>query len=235
MLKCNGKTFMNIQEAVQWLLNNNALIFVCTENYAADTEIPLSALANPSPANPKIGSVVMFADGKISPITGLTDDLFTVGAEYIGPIPLLETIVDKDGHSRFIEGTGATPVLQLAGGSGSTYDVTYAKWSLSGTHFMAVLAFIVHPVGNTKFTDVQWRLDDIPEWVREKIVPTAAVVVDRKPAALYDSNGNILQEINIGLMKDPDKSVRLTNLAQSIETNVDNMLRIQFDLLIDDE
>lgn len=82
MLRCNGKTFMNLQEAVQWLLNNNALFFLCTEDYAADTEISLEELVNPSPANPKIGSLVLFADGKISTITGITDDSFTVGSEY---------------------------------------------------------------------------------------------------------------------------------------------------------
>lgn len=82
MLKCNGKTFMNFQEAVQWLLNNNALFFMCNEDYAADTEISLEELVNPSPANPKIGSLVLFADGKISPITGITDDSFTVGSDY---------------------------------------------------------------------------------------------------------------------------------------------------------
>ena len=83
MLKCNGKTFMNLQEAVQWLLNNNALFFMCNEDYAADTEISLSELVNPSPANPIIGSLVLFADGSIAAITGITDDSFTVGSDAI--------------------------------------------------------------------------------------------------------------------------------------------------------
>lgn len=83
MLKCNGKTFMNLQEAVQWLLNNNALFFMCNEDYAADTEISLSELVNPSPANPKIGSLVLFADGNIATITGITDDSFIVGSDAI--------------------------------------------------------------------------------------------------------------------------------------------------------
>lgn len=83
MLKCNGKTFMNLQEAVQWLLNNNALFFMCNEDYAADTEISLEELVNPSPANPKIGSLVLFADGNIATITGITDDSFIVGSDSI--------------------------------------------------------------------------------------------------------------------------------------------------------
>ena len=65
MLKIEGKTFMNIQEAVQWLLDNNALPFQSSANYIANTEIGMGTIVNPSPAKVRIGSLIFFADSKI--------------------------------------------------------------------------------------------------------------------------------------------------------------------------
>lgn len=83
MIRINGKVFLNIQEAVGWLMANNALPFQCTANYAADTEISLSTIVNPSPAKVRIGSIVFFADSKAATVTGITDNSFTVGADHI--------------------------------------------------------------------------------------------------------------------------------------------------------
>lgn len=83
MLKIDDKVFLNIQEAVGWLMANNALPFQCTANYAADTEIPLSDIVNPSPAKVRIGSIIFFADAKAATVMGITEDSFTVGADYI--------------------------------------------------------------------------------------------------------------------------------------------------------
>ena len=82
MLKINGKTFMNIQEAVQWLLDNNALPFQSTANYVANTEIGLGTIVNPSPAKVRIGSLIFFADSKVSTVTGLTENGFIVSDQY---------------------------------------------------------------------------------------------------------------------------------------------------------
>lgn len=82
MLSINGKKFMNLPEAVQWLLNNNALPFQCKVNYVADTVIAKTDIINPSPAEIKVGSLVLFADSKVGTVSGITDSGFMVGQEY---------------------------------------------------------------------------------------------------------------------------------------------------------
>lgn len=82
MLKIEGKTFMNIQEAVQWLLDNNALPFQCSANYQANTEIGLGTIVNPSPAKVRIGSLIFFADSKVSTVVGITETGFICSDQY---------------------------------------------------------------------------------------------------------------------------------------------------------
>lgn len=82
MLKIEGKTFMNIQEAVQWLLDNNALPFQCTADYAPLTEIGLGTIVNPSPAKVRIGSLIFFADSKVSTVVGITETGFICSDKY---------------------------------------------------------------------------------------------------------------------------------------------------------
>lgn len=80
-LTINGKTFMNLQEAVAWLLANNALPFQSTASFAPDTEIAKSTIINPSPAEIKIGSLVLFADGKVGTVSAITSNGFKVGQD----------------------------------------------------------------------------------------------------------------------------------------------------------
>ena len=82
MLQINGKTFMNLQEAVQWLLDNNALPFQSSANYVANTEIGMGTIVNPSPAKVRIGSLIFFADSKVSTVIGLTENGFIVSDQY---------------------------------------------------------------------------------------------------------------------------------------------------------
>ena len=82
MLQINGKTFMNLQEAVQWLLDNNALPFQSSANYVANTEIGMGTIVNPSPAKVRIGSLIFFADSKVSTVVGLTENGFICSDQY---------------------------------------------------------------------------------------------------------------------------------------------------------
>lgn len=82
MLKIEGKTFMNIQEAVQWLLDNNCIPFQCTADYQANTEIGLGTIVNPSPAKVRIGSLIFFADSKVSTVIGITETGFICSDKY---------------------------------------------------------------------------------------------------------------------------------------------------------
>lgn len=82
MLKIEEKTFMNLQEAVAWLLDNNSIPFQCTANYAANTEIGLGTIVNPSPAKVRIGSLIFFADSKVSTVIGITETGFICSDKY---------------------------------------------------------------------------------------------------------------------------------------------------------
>ena len=82
MLNIGNKTFMNLQEAVGWLLENNALPFQSTANYVGNTEIAMSTLINPSPAKVRVGSLIFFADSKVSTVVGVTSNSFIVSDQY---------------------------------------------------------------------------------------------------------------------------------------------------------
>lgn len=81
-MKIGDKTFMNLQEAVAWLLENNALPFQSTANYAGNTEIALSTLVNPSPAKVRVGSLIFFADSKVSTVIGVTSNSFICSDQF---------------------------------------------------------------------------------------------------------------------------------------------------------
>lgn len=82
MLKIGDKTFLNLQEAVAWLMENNCIPFQCTAPYAANTEIGMGTIVNPSPAKVRIGSIIFFSDSKVSTVTGITQNGFIVSDEY---------------------------------------------------------------------------------------------------------------------------------------------------------
>ena len=81
-LSIGNKTFMNLQEAVGWLLENNAIPFQSTANYAGNTEIAMSTLINPSPAKVRVGSIIFFADSKVSTVIGVTSNSFICSDQY---------------------------------------------------------------------------------------------------------------------------------------------------------
>lgn len=305
MLSINGKKFMNISEAVQWLLDNNALPFQSTANYVADTVIAKSTIINPSPAEIKIGSLVLFADGKVGTVSGITANGFMVGAEstdlsdgvphitdidldasghliitmsegdpidaglvkmvssmsidasqhlivnYIdgttqdlgaifqGSVTLsgdltanrvygvkMEDIKDVNGHNRFIEGD----LIQSSPVTGMT--VTYAKWSLSGTHLMFVLAGTADNGTTLPWTEVFVSTGpSLPDWVFSKIYPTyASTFVETKTIKAYNSGGATTQDMTISLRKGTN-SIYIT--LQNVTFTDDRYFRIQFDLLID--
>ena len=78
----SGKNLMNLQEAVQWLLDNNALPFQCTANYVGGAEIGLGTIVNPTPAKVRVGSLIFFADSKVSTVIGITSNSFICSFEY---------------------------------------------------------------------------------------------------------------------------------------------------------
>ena len=137
---------------------------------------------------------------------------------------LFEQITDKDGHRRFIEGNITSETI-----SGFTW--TYAKWSLSGTHLMIVLAGNLADetvVANaTKFANINFA-----QWIKDKIYPIFDVLIDRKAILYYDSVGNT-QSATCYLQKEAGDTISL--VTGGFTASADRSFRIQFDLLIDNE
>ena len=104
-MRIGDKVFMNIQEAVGWLLANNALPFQCKVSYVADTEIAKSNIINPSPAEIRVGAMVLFNDGKMGTVSGITSSCFMVGSEYVDLIAgtkyIVSATVDSSGNLSF--------------------------------------------------------------------------------------------------------------------------------------
>lgn len=78
----SGKNLMNEQEAIQWLLDNNALPFQCTADYVGGAEIGLGTIVNPTPAKVRVGSLIFFADSKVSTVIAITSNSFICSDEY---------------------------------------------------------------------------------------------------------------------------------------------------------
>ena len=81
-MRISDKYFMNLQEAVGWLLDNNFMPFQSTASYVADTEIAKNTIINPAPIDVKVGSLVLFSDCKIGTVSGVGSNYFIVGPLY---------------------------------------------------------------------------------------------------------------------------------------------------------
>ena len=78
----NGKICMNEQEAIQWLLDNCLIPFQCSANYAPNSEIGLGTIVNPTPAKVKVGSIIFFADSKVSTVIEVNATSFKCSEQY---------------------------------------------------------------------------------------------------------------------------------------------------------
>ena len=155
--------------------------------------------------------------------------LFTSNAQNIGAIsslPVFENIVDKDGHKRFIEGD-MIPAETLPEG----FEIEYAKWSLSGTHLLMVVAGNI--ADGTVVTGLNFAITkDLPQWVMDKIYPVVGVIIEYKSMNAYNENYSATA-LNIGVAKIAS-GIRFS-IAQTATISDDRTFRIQADLLIDNE
>ena len=135
-----------------------------------------------------------------------------------------ENIKDSSGNKRFVEGNLSARTI-----SGFTFD--YAKWSLSGTHLMLVLAGSCESgtlADNTVLAEVA-----LPSYIHDKIVPISGVMVDTSSFNFYKSGQPWIKDsITIGLDKGVSSLVIKNSAgAQTISNNA--VFRITYDLLID--
>lgn len=134
----------------------------------------------------------------------------------------LENITDKDGHKRFIEGNIILPEIE-----GITY--TYAKWSLSGTHLMIVVAGNMVEGFTTSWIST-FATINIPYWILNKIYPMNGDTVSQDVFTIVNED-NSTQNLTCFLRK----TNTLFISTGSITANKDRAFRISFDLLIDNE
>ena len=137
-------------------------------------------------------------------------------------LKVFENIVDKDGHARFIDEDITFETIEGV-------SKTYAKWSLSGTHLLIVIAGSV--LNGTAIGGKTICFINVPDWIKDKIVPIAQNYVTREAFEYWSSGGT------------PSSSmaylIKATNQIYcsvgSVTISEDKTFRIQFDLLIDND
>ena len=142
-------------------------------------------------------------------------------------LTIMENIVDSQGNKRFVEGVG-----ELGPNVASGVNITYNKWSLSGSHLMFVLAGAVEAntvLGSPNQIIVTYA---IPDWIFSKIYPIASASIEIKEIGMFKSEYTF-DSLKFLLSKGSTK-VSLSQL-DSYTPTVDVSFRIQFDLVIDNE
>lgn len=152
----------------------------------------------------------------------------TYNDEKIDYLVLFENLKDANGNPRFIEGNITPPTL-------TSVTFTDTKWSLSGTHLMIVLAGTL----SAKIASEELIINvGIPQWIKDKIhaingtlTPLASIV-----SASARDVGVAFDSPKFALDKNSSTSVVIYNIDELNSTNSSTyVLRVQFDLLIDNE
>ena len=168
-----------------------------------------------------------FAKNKIETLPELNlDGELNVGGDLhvnVGSkVYAFENIVDSEGHVRYIEGALTTPTI-----SGITF--TYAKWSLSGTHLMLVLAGNI--ANGTSYSTTTFGEVALDSWIMDKIYPIVGTVVIPTSIPMFADDYSS-QEQGVNLNKEGNV-LSLRFASNTLTAN--RTFRIQFDLLIDNE
>lgn len=143
--------------------------------------------------------------------------------------PSFENIVDKDGHSRFVDGDLETTTIE-----GITPQ--YAKWSLSGSHLLIVYAFDI--ASETTLTSNQTiAFANIPEWIFNKIKPIfAGVIANYEGLPLYaDDFSSQSSGFNVRLGDSGKPKSLAIRINAPITLDKNRHGRIAIDYLIDNE
>ena len=137
----------------------------------------------------------------------------------------ISTLVDKDGHDRFIEGD-----IELDSGVPEGVEKLYAKWSLSGSHLMIVICFSIAN-GTVVSGANALTYIDLPKWVMDKIVPITSNIVDSRSITVFNTAFSG-QSMGTSVVKTPGDKLRLNC---NITATDDRIARYTLDLLIDNE
>ena len=137
----------------------------------------------------------------------------------------IDSLVGNNGENRFIEGE-----INLASTVPEGLTKIYGKWSLCGTHLMLVLC--LNATNGTAITES--RITDyipLPSWILDRIYPVWSTHIIRQSLSWYASNSATQVQ---SFMLDKTSS-GLYFYVSALTLNTDKAIRVQFDLLIDDE
>ena len=143
-------------------------------------------------------------------------------------IKVFEDIKDKDGHPRFIEGD-----IELLDDVPSGVTKKYGKWSLSGSHLLIVLSIDI--ASTTEIvSSVRLCTINLPKWIYDKLDPLFSSFLVNANFYAYASNGSN-QSFSTSLRKyDLPAGIQIL-LDNNVTLTADRNLRMNYDLLIDNE
>ena len=125
----------------------------------------------------------------------------------------------KEFESGDIEGETITGISYL-----------YGKWALSGNHIMIVLSGSLE-TGNSIPDNTLLAKVNLPQSVKDKIVPIALTTVVVSPTLFYANDFNANSK-NISLRKTGQGEIEIYNNGGSISFNENRKFRFQCDLVI---
>ncbi len=150
--------------------------------------------------------------------------LYVKGNGDVNGLLNIANLVDANGHQRFIEGD--ITFEEITGVS-----KVYGKRSLSGSHLMIVACPKIDD--ETVLSNITLAyLDDIPQWIKDKIIPVASTLVSNFSVVCFNETASSTQSMPVYLRK---TSEHLYIVIGSITATDDRYTRIVFDLLIDSE
>ena len=138
-------------------------------------------------------------------------------------LKVFENIVDKAGHKRFIEGDVA-----LDENVPSSLTFIYGKWTLSGSHLMIVLSYKIADATTTGYIGTLATIN-LPDWIKSKIVALGGTTIASKNFDAFGAD-DTAQSVSVRLRKSGD-SIFMTQ--SSVTTTAERTVRVEFDLVID--
>lgn len=139
-------------------------------------------------------------------------------------IKVFEDIVDKDGHKRFLEDDGTDQTI-----TGFTY--TYHKWSLSGSHLLLVVAGNIADA-STISSSSNFGYYELPDWIMSKIYPSFLNNIEVKTISIWNDD---YSSQNVTMVLEKKTGAMVIRNAGALTTTKARSLRVEFDLLIDND
>jgi archaellum component FlaC len=237
MISANGVEYKNLPEQVQYLTERAAEFAVelnrvstslegvttNVESLQANVEGLQTDVAALQTSYTTLAEDVRIDKVNINTIFGNLGTIFTdITNIKNGTTHLFETITDRHGNLRFVEGNITMETIE-----GVTQ--TYGKWSLSGTHLMIVIMFKAN--NGTTFGNLTIAKINLPSYIFDKILIVHNNDVETKTFNGW-ANDYTAQTLTLHLRKlssilDIDKG------GAPLTLTADRSFRIQYDHIID--